>query len=97
MFKYLSLKKYSIKLLPVLERHYGKKTHYSPTEVRTTIYQHDFNPKYLPLAYLMFLEESMLSSVLYIEFPELDIVQYKEDIVTYLKKKNFIGSLTRLR
>lgn len=96
MFKYLSLKKYSIKLLPILERHYGKKTYYSATEVRATIYQHDFNPKYLPLAYLMFLEENMLNSVLYIEFPELDIEQYKKDIVTYLEKKNFAGSLTQL-
>ncbi|KXJ57291.1 MAG: hypothetical protein AXW17_03340 [Colwellia sp. Phe_37] len=87
MFKYYSLKKYSKKLLPALEKRYGKAKYYSASQVRATIYQHDFNPKYLPLAYLLFLDKSSLKNVIYIEFPELNMAQYKQEICQYLARK----------
>tara|TARA_R110000787_G_scaffold65584_4_gene147553 strand:+ start:1614 stop:1925 length:312 start_codon:yes stop_codon:yes gene_type:complete len=87
MFKYYSLKKYSKKLLPTLEKRYGKAQYYSASQVRATIYQHDFNPKYLPLAYVLFLEKKALKNVIYIEFPALNINQYKQEICQYLADK----------
>lgn len=96
MLKYYSLKKYGRKFSPTLEKRYGRKQHYSASEVRATVYQNDFNPKYLPLAYLLYLEKNMLKNVLYAEYPELNVAQYKEDIINYLSKKNYSGSLLQL-
>lgn len=96
MLKYYSLKKYGKKFLPALEKRYGKKKNYTASEVRATVYQRDFNPKYLPLAYSLYLDQNMLSRVLYTEFPELDISQYKSDISTYLSKKSYRGPLQNL-
>ena len=96
MFKYYSIKKYGAKLLPALEKRYGKKTHYSSSEVRATVYHNNFNQKYLPLAYLLFLEKSALENVLYTEYPELNICQYKQEIVSYLSRKRYNGYLQKL-
>ena len=96
MFKYYSIKKYDVKLLPALEKRYGEKQHYSASQVRATVYQNDFNPKYLPLAYLLFLEQSALKNVLYIEYPELNIGQYKQEICEYLTRKQYRGYLQNL-
>jgi hypothetical protein len=96
MFKYYSIKKYGAKLLPALEKRYGEKAHYSSSEVRATVYQNNFNPKYLPLAYILFLEQNALKNVLYTEYPELNISQYKQEIVTYLNQKRYSGYLQKL-
>lgn len=96
MFKYYSLKKYSKKLLPALEKRYGKAKYYSASQVRATIYQHDFNPRYLPLAYLLFLEKNSLKNVIYIEFPELNMIQYKDEICQYLACKQSDSYLKKL-
>lgn len=91
MFKYFSIKKYGAKLLPTLEKRYGEKKHYSASQVRSTVYQNDFNPKYLPLAYLLFLEQNALKNVLFSEYPELNINQYKKDIGLYIARKKYNG------
>ncbi|WP_085296919.1 hypothetical protein [Cognaticolwellia mytili] len=96
MFKYYSIKKYGVKLLPALEKRYGIKPHYNPSEVRATVYQSNFNPKYLPLAYLLFLEQNALKNVLYTEYPELNIGQYKQEIINYLNRKRYHGYLQKL-
>ncbi len=96
MFKYYSIKKYGKKLLPALEKRYGNKQYYSASEVRATVYQHNFNPKYLPLAYLLFLDQNALKNVLYLEYPELNINQYKQEIVEYLSRKQYSGYLKKL-
>lgn len=82
--------------MPALEKRYGCKEHYSASEVRATVYQNNFNPKYLPLAYLLFLDQNALKNVLYLEYPELNICQYKQDIVEYLSRKQYNGYLKKL-
>tara|TARA_R110000737_G_scaffold102815_2_gene136211 strand:+ start:449 stop:781 length:333 start_codon:yes stop_codon:yes gene_type:complete len=96
MFKYYSIKKYGAKLLPTLEKRYGKQKYYSASQVRTTVYQNDFNPKYLPLAYLLFLDNNTLRNVLFTEYPELNISQYKNDIGAYIARKKYDGYLQNL-
>ena len=96
MFKYYSIKKYGAKLLPTLEKRYGKKKYYSASQVRATVYQNDFNPKYLPLAYLLFLEQNSLKNILFIEYPELNISQYKKEIGAYIARKKYDGYLQNL-
>ena len=93
VFKYYSIKKYGAKLLPTLEKRYGKKKFYSASQVRSTVYQNDFNPKYLPLAYLLFLDQNALKNVLFAEYPELNISQYKKDIGLYIARKKYNGYL----
>lgn len=97
MFKYYSIKKYGVKLLPTLEKRYGAKKYYSASQVRTTVYQNDFNPKYLPLAYLLFLDQNTLKNVLHIEYPEIDISQYRQEICEYLVGKQYSGYLQNLK
>lgn len=96
MFKYYSIKKYGTKLLPTLEKRYGVKTYYTASQVRATVYQNSFNPKYLPLGYLLFLEKTSLKNVLYSEYPELNISQYKQEMVNYLDQKQYKGYLQKL-
>lgn len=89
MFKNQSIKKYGLKLLPTLEKRYGTQKHYSASEVRTTVYQNDFNPKYLPLAYFLFLDQITLKNVLFAEYPDLNISQYTKDIADYIVRKKY--------
>lgn len=96
MFKYYSIKKYGTKFLPALEKRYGEKFYYSPSEVRTTVYKDDFNPKFLPLAYLLFLEHKALKHILAVEYPTLNIRQYQQEIIAYLAQKNYHGYLNKL-
>jgi hypothetical protein len=93
MFKYYSIKKYGVKLRPALVRRYGEKTYYSASQVRTTVYKNNFNPKYLPLAYILCLEKNVLQNVMHIEYPELVVNQYKQDMVDYLVSKQYSGYL----
>jgi len=93
MLKYWSIKKYGSKLLPLLEKRYGIKKYYTTNEIRTVIYRKSFNPKYLPLAYILFLESSELSKIMAKEFPSLVIADYKKEILTILNKRSYQGYL----
>jgi hypothetical protein len=96
MFKYWSIKRYGTKLLPTLEKRFGEKNFYSASEVRSTIFQENFAPKYLPLGYLLFLNESSLKEVMLIEYPNINIASYKKEILSYLTKKRYQGYLRAL-
>ncbi|TWX54538.1 hypothetical protein [Colwellia hornerae] len=93
MFKYWSIKSYGTKLLPTLERDFGCKEFYTASEVRTTIFQHNFSPTYLPLGYLLFLDDISLKEAMYIEFPDIDISKYRQEISSYLISKSYHGYL----
>ena len=93
VFKYLAIKKYGSKLLPTLIARYGVQQHYSASQIRSTIYQKGFNPDFLPLGYLLFLAKDELTRVLSVEFPELCIVKYKNEMVNYLDEKRYQGYL----
>lgn len=97
MFKYWSLKKYGKKLLPYLEINFGKRDFYSSSEIRTIVYQKDFNPNYLPLGYILFLDPKEIQQTFFIEFPQLDINEYKQEILNYLDKKSYQGFLRKLK
>ena len=97
MFKYRSIKKYKAKLLPKLTKRYGEKSHYSASEVRSTIYQGNFNPKFLPLGYILFLENDELLQIMNSEFPQVCLKNYKEEMVNYLTRKKYRGCLNSLQ
>jgi len=89
VFKYSSIKKYGKKLHPALTKRYGEKNFYSASQIRSTIYQCDFNPKYLPLGYLLFLEKNSLIQVINQEFPQLCITKYKDEMCEYLSGRKY--------
>ncbi|MEH6385425.1 MAG: hypothetical protein ACI9N3_001128 [Colwellia sp.] len=93
MFKYWSIKSYGTKLLPTLERNFGCKEYYTASEVRTTVFQNNFSPKYLPLGYILFLNDISLKETMYIEFPQVNISEYRKDISNYLTSKSYHGYL----
>lgn len=97
MFKYWSIKKYGSKLLPQLEKHYGENTFYTASQIRTIVYKKDFNPSYLPLGYILFLDPIKLDQVLAKEFPEVKVSEYKKEILTFLEKKSYNGYLKVLQ
>lgn len=97
MFKYWSIKKYGSKLLPLLEKQYGTRQYYSSSQIRTVIYRKDFDPSYLPLGYILFLDPHSLEDVLKAEFPDIKIAEYKKDILKYLEKKSYRGFLQILQ
>lgn len=94
MFKYWSLKKYVTKLLPLLEKQYGVRAFYSASQIRETIFKKDFDPKFLPLGYILFLERSKLLDTMSEQFPDINISEYKKEILLYLERKSYRGSLT---
>lgn len=96
MFKFSSIKKYGKKLHPTLVKRYGEKDFYSASEIRSTVYQCDFNPKHLPLGYLLFLETKQLNQVITKEFPQLCIKSYKAEIAEYLNEREHYGHLKLL-
>ncbi|WP_448214070.1 DUF6559 family protein [Colwellia sp. MEBiC06753] len=96
MFKYWSIKRYSNKFLPTLEQRYGKQTHYSAQQIRATVYQKDFNPKFLPLAYILFLTPEHLTQVMADECPDIDIAKYKKEMLDYLATKQYHGLLSHI-
>ena len=96
MFKHSAIKKYGNKLLPTLQKRYGKQIFYSASQVRATIYQCNFNSKYLPLGYLLFLEPTLLSPLIKKEFPELCITRYKQEMRDYLDERKYHGYLRLL-
>jgi len=93
MFKYWAIKKYGTKLLPVLQKRYGVQNFYSAHQIRSTVYQRSFNPLFLPLGYILFLEKDVLETVMQEEFPNLCIFSYKKEISSFLKAKHYQGFL----
>jgi len=96
MFKRRAIKKYGNQLLPKLQKRYGENTFYNASQVRSTIYQCNFNPSYLPLGYILFLDSSDLNTVITTEFPELCIRKYKEEMKDYLSERKYYGYLKLL-
>jgi len=96
MFKRRALKKYGNQLLPRLQQRYGEQTFYNASQVRATIYQCNFNPSYLPLGYLLFLDSYSLNKVTAAEFPELCMRKYKQEIKDYLSNRKYYGYLKLL-
>ncbi|WP_206485433.1 DUF6559 family protein [Thalassotalea sp. G2M2-11] len=97
MFKYWSLKKYGKKLLPTLEKHYGVQDFYTPSQIRTVVYCKDFDPSYLPLAYLLYAAPQSLTETLETEFPRLDIQAYKREIIGYLEQQSYRDHFQKLQ
>jgi hypothetical protein len=97
LFKYWSIKRYGTKLLPILERNFGCKEYYSPSEIRTTIFQNNFSTRYLPLGYILFLDDLSLRETMHIEFPQIKICEYRKEITDYLETKSYHGYLQVLR
>ncbi len=96
MFKYWSLKKYGTKFLPTLEKQFGQHNFYTPSQVRSTVYCKNFDPQFLPLAYVLFVEPKLLNELLAKEFPQIDIEKYKREILEYLDRKSYSGYLSVL-
>jgi len=96
MFKYSAIKKYGKKLLPQLQKRYGENLSYSASQIRATVYQCNFNAKYLPLGYLLFLEPETLVQVMRKEFPNLCITRYKKEMRDYLDEHKYHGYLQSL-
>lgn len=97
MFKYWSIKKYGSKLLPLLEKQFGQHAYYTPSQVRSTVYQKNFDPTYLPLGYILFVEPNLLKQVLSKEFPNINTTEFKHEIITYLHRKSYSGYLDVLQ
>ncbi|MGJ8692193.1 MAG: DUF6559 family protein [Thalassotalea sp.] len=96
MFTARSINKYLTKLLPLLAKRYGKHAHYSASHVRATVYQCDFKTQYLPLGYVLALNEKELSKVFTKDYPEQSVCDYKKEILDKLvtrKVKNINYSL----
>ena len=93
MFKYWSIKRYGTKLLPILERNFGIKVNYTASEVRSTVFKNNFSPKYLPLGYILFLDDISLMETMHVEFPQLKIAEYRKEILNYLDSKSYHGYL----
>lgn len=96
MFTRLAIKKYVSKLRPTLEKRYGIQTHYTSSQVRATVFQKDFSPRFLPLGYIMCLNRTELQQVLMIEFPNIDIIEYKAEVMTYLNDSNIYLDLVAM-
>jgi len=97
MFKYWSIKRYGTKLLPALEKRFGIKESYSASEIRSTVFIKNFSPKYLPLGYLLFLDDITLKETMYVEFPQLTVASYRQEILSYLDSKSYHGYLQVLQ
>lgn len=96
MFKHAAIKKYGNKLLPTLQKRYGEQVYYTGGQVRATVYQCNFKPRYLPLGYLLFIEPVKLTPLMEKEFPSTCINQYKKEMRDYLNERKYHGSLQLL-
>ena len=79
MFKYLAIRRYQKRLVPILKRRFPETKQFTASQIRTVVYQEDFSPKLLPLGYMMLLSGSELSGVLDLEFPELDTKAFMQE------------------
>jgi len=96
MFKYWSIKRYGSKLLPLLEKKYGCQAYYHHEHIKLIINKYRFNKEYVPLAYLLFVEPNRHEQLFKIEFPHLNIDQYKNEMLHYLTEKKYKGYLLTL-
>ena len=96
MFKLSAIKKYGNKLLPLLQKRYGEQFFYTASQIRATIYQCNFNPKYLPLGYLLFIDPALLIQLIQKEFPNICITRYKKEMRDYLDAHKYYGYLKSL-
>jgi hypothetical protein len=96
MFKRTAIKKYGKVLLPKLQQRYGEHAFYNASQVRSTVYQCNFNPNYLPLGYILFLKPCELTDIITKEFPDLCIQQYKQEMKSYLNERKYYGYLKLL-
>ena len=96
MFTRLAIKKYVSKLRPTLEKRYGIQTHYTSSQVRATVFQKDFSPRFLPLGYIMCLDTDELQQALKTEFPDIDIIEYKAEVMTYLNDSSIYLDLVAM-
>jgi len=96
MLKHAAIKKYGNKLLPRLQQRYGDQLFYTASQIRATVYQCNFNPQFLPLGYLLFLDPPLLIQLMREEFPTVCIQGYKKDIRDYLDKRKYHGHLQLL-
>jgi len=88
MFKKLAIKKYGTKLRPMLKKRYGDNSYYTASQVRSTVFQKDFSPRFLPLGYILFLNQQDLEQVILEEYPELDIRDYKQQVLNYVNQES---------
>ena len=93
MFKSWSIKKYGYKLHRQLIKRYGLQHYFTIQEVRSTVYQGNFNPKYLPLGYLFYISPDQLTVIMEREFPEINIHQYKAKMMPYFHSNKTIEPL----
>ena len=93
MFKYWAIKKYGKQLLPLLQKRYGKQKSYTPHQIRATVYQCGFNPLFLPLGYILFLDATLLDKIMRAEFPNLCVFSYKQEISDFLNRRRYQGFL----
>ena len=96
MLKYRAIKKYGNKLHQLLESKFGVKKFYTASEIRSTVYKSNFSPTYLPLGYILYLNNAELDKVLLREFPEIDPIKYKQEIVNFLDKRGYQGAMREL-
>ena len=75
----------------MLIKHYGEQEFFTPSQIRTVVYRKDFDPKYLPLGYMLCAEPAAVKQVMKKEFPQIDINAYKSEIVGYLEKQKDRG------
>jgi len=85
-FQNWSINKYNIPLKNKLTKRYGKRRYYTAHQVRATIYQCYYNPKYLPLGYILYLSPSELIAVMENEFAEINLSIYKQEFSQYLER-----------
>ena len=97
MFKYWSIKKYGLNLQNKLVERYGLHEYFNAHQVRATVYQCNFNPKFLPLAYLLYITPAQLTKVMANEFPDISISCYKNEMLTYLDTKKYQGFILALQ
>ena len=87
MFTAKSINKYFSKLLPRLAKRYGTQETYSASQIRATVFQCDFKTKYLPLGYVLALNNEDLEAVFAKEYPEYTVAQYKQEILDILTSR----------
>ena len=91
MLSQWSIKRYINRLNIKLEQRFGQQVSYSASQVRTVVYQRNFNPKHLALGYIIALNEHDLSDVLSNEFPDLCKSTYIKQIISTLSSSKIFA------
>lgn len=79
MFKYLAIRKYQKRLVPVLKKRFPEVKEYTASHIRTVVYQNAFSPNLLPLGYMMLLSQKELTEVLEREFPFFNAQEFLQE------------------